>query len=170
MLIKTEKLPSTDFQRTKINYVYRTVWTSVLLETLYTIHESDNVLDRHAIAARKRLSGSATVSTVGHLPKEISRITRYITSYGAIVTVKVVDRHHRRSLLVQGGLEIPIAVSVAMKYSEQNEAAMLKHDQLLNKHYKKPDQYGKFERVNKKILKELNADSDTDEEEETEVC
>ena len=58
-------------------HVYRTVWTPVLLETLYVIHDSDNVVDQHAIAARKRLPGSVMGSTVEHLPKEISRITGY---------------------------------------------------------------------------------------------
>jgi hypothetical protein len=64
-------------------------------------------------------------STVGHLPKEISRITRYIMLYGALVSVKVVDIHRRRSPLVQGGLEIPVEVTVTMTYSEKNKAAMV---------------------------------------------
>ena len=40
--------------------------------------------------------------------------------YGAKVTVKVMDAHHHRSPLVQGGLEIPIQVAVTMEYSTQN--------------------------------------------------
>ena len=144
-------------------HVYRTVWTPTLHESLYTIHESDNAVDRNAIAARKRLPGSIVESTIGHLPKEISRATRYIMFYGAIVTVKVIDTHHRRSPLVQGGLEIPIEVTVTMKCSLANEAALTKYKELVTKNYKEPED-GKFEDITNEVLQDL--DSDTDEEEE----
>ena len=85
---------------------YRAVWTPQLNEVLPTIHERTNPHDCYAIAARKRLTGCIGESTVGHLPKEISRVTRFIMLYGAVVTVKVLDTHHRRSPLVQGGLEM----------------------------------------------------------------
>ena len=138
-------------------HVYKTVWIPTLHESLYTIHESDNAVDRNAIAARKRLPGSAAESTIGHLPKEISRATRYIMFYGAIVTAKFIDTHHRRSPLIQGGLEIPIEVSVTMKYSLENKKALV---ELVTKLYKEPED-GKFEDVTDEGL-----DSDTDEEEE----
>ena len=80
---------------------YRAVWTPQLNEVLPTIHERTNPHDRYAIAARKRLTGCIGESTVGHLPKEISQVTRFIMLYGAVVTVKVLDTHHR-SPLVQG--------------------------------------------------------------------
>ena len=52
---------------------YHVYWTAVLQETLCTIHESDNSVDRHII---EKLPGSVLLeSTVGHLPKEISRAT-----------------------------------------------------------------------------------------------
>jgi hypothetical protein len=54
-------------------YVYMTSWTPILGDRMPAIHESDP----YAIAARKRLPGTLMESTVGHLPKEISRITRY---------------------------------------------------------------------------------------------
>lgn len=41
-------------------------------------------------------------------------ILSYIMHYGARVTAKVVDTHHRRSLLIQGELEIPVEVTVEM--------------------------------------------------------
>ena len=87
----------------------------MLNEILPTIHERNNVYDRYAVAAMRRLPGQITASVVGHLLKEISRIPRFIMLYGAIVTVKVVDIHHRRSPLVQGGLEIPIQVTVRIE-------------------------------------------------------
>lgn len=93
---------------------------------LPTIHESSNPYDRYAIAARKSLPGSLLFeSTVGHLPREISRFTRYVILYGAIVVVKILNTHHRRSPLVQGGLEIPIQVIVKTEYSQWNKDALL---------------------------------------------
>ena len=106
---------------------YRAVWTSQLNEVLPTIHERTNPHDCYAIAARKRLTGCIGESTVGHLPKEISRVTRFIMLYGAVVTVKVLDTHHRRSPLVQGGLEIPIQIIVKMKCNSQNKNALSRY-------------------------------------------
>ena len=130
-----------------------------------TIHESDNVHDRYAIAARKRLPGSMLVeSTVGHLPKEISRATRFIMFYGAIVTVKVIDVHHHRSPLVQGGLEIPIQVTAKMTYSAENKDAMVTYEELIHKLYKEPVD-GIFEDVTREILQDLESDTDEEMEE-----
>ena len=96
-------------------HVYMTSWTPTLGDRMLAIHESGYLHDPYAIAARKRLPGALMESTVGHLPKEISRITRYIMLYGAMVTVKVVDTHRRRLPLVQGGLKIPVEVTVTSK-------------------------------------------------------
>lgn len=144
-------------------HVYRTVWSPTINELLCTIHEHDNDKDCYAIAARKRLPGTLLVeSTVGHLPKEISRVTRFIMLHGAIVTAKVIDTHHRRSPLVQGGLEIPIQVTVTMKYTPENKNAMVKYEELIGKYYMEPVD-GKYEDITSKILEDL--ESDTDEEE-----
>ena len=43
---------------------------------------------------------------VGHLPREVSRITKFITDRGATVSVMLTGTHYRRSPLVKGGLEI----------------------------------------------------------------
>ena len=40
------------------------------------------------------------------------------------VAIKVLDTHHCRLLLVQGGLEIPIQVMVTIEYSTKNNDAM----------------------------------------------
>ena len=83
-----------------------------------------NPHDRSAIAARKRVTGCIVESTVGHLPKEIPQVTWFIMLYGAVVTVKVLDTHLHRLLLVQGGLEIPIQVIVknGMQLAEQRRS------------------------------------------------
>ena len=145
---------------------YRAIWTPVLHEILPAIHERSNPHDRYAIAARKSLPGTTVVeSTVGHLPREISRLTRFIMQHGAIVVVKVIDTHHRRSPLVQGGLEIPIELIVKMEYSPQNKVALCKYESLVEQYYKEPVD-GKFEDVTDTVLKDLeyDADEETDNE------
>ena len=83
-----------------------------LHEVLEAKQESGNPYDRFAIACTKKLPSRLTESVVGHLPIEVSRYTYYTILHGAKVTAMVVDTYHRRSPLVQGGLEIPIQVAV----------------------------------------------------------
>ena len=132
-------------------------------QILPTIHERSklNPYDHYAIAARKSLSGTLFVeSTVGHLRKEISRLTRFIMLQGAVVIVKILDTHHCRSPLVQGGLEMPIQVIlVKVQYSPQNKDALLKYDLFIEQHYKEPV-HGKFEDIIDTTLKDLEPDTD----------
>ncbi len=44
--------------------------------------------------------------------------------YGAIVTAKVTDTKHRRSPLIQGGLEVSIKVTVTMNASPEQWQSM----------------------------------------------
>ena len=99
---------------------YRTIWTPTLHEVLGAKQEPGNAYDRFAITCTKRLPSRLTESVVGHLPKEVSRYTYYIILHGAKVTATVMDTHHRRSPLVQGGLEIPIQITVEMDLTEKN--------------------------------------------------
>ena len=84
------------------------------------------------------LVGISRQQVVGHLPKEISRFTWFIMEHGAAVTVKVVDIKHRRSPLVQGGLEIPIEVVVVMPFSAANKQAIDEYKRLVDNHYEEP--------------------------------
>ena len=69
---------------------------------------------RYAIAANKRLRGRLADSIIGHLPREISRATRFFLLRGGMVHLKVTDENYRRSPLIQGGLEIPVEVICEM--------------------------------------------------------
>ena len=51
---------------------------------------------------------------VDHLPRKLSRITKFIIDRGATVPVMLSGTHYRRSFLIKGGLEIPCKVSVSM--------------------------------------------------------
>ena len=53
-------------------------------------------------------------TTVGHLPCEVSHITKFIIDRGATVSVVFTRTHYRRSSLVKGEFEIPCKVSVSM--------------------------------------------------------
>ena len=49
-------------------HVYQDIWKPVIGETLHCIHKRNNIHDRYAIAATKRLPGRLADSIVGHLP------------------------------------------------------------------------------------------------------
>ena len=67
---------------------------------------------------------SIFLSVVTHLAKELSHFIRYILFHGARTSVRVMNTHHRRSLSVLGGLEIPNEVTIEMDQSKVNETGM----------------------------------------------
>ena len=100
---------------------YCLVWSPTLHEELLVRHEHDNSHDRYAIACLKKLPDHLSETIVGYSPKEIARFTHYIILCGARLSVKVLDTQHRRSPLVQGGLEIQIQVTLTMECSGINQ-------------------------------------------------
>jgi len=77
-------------------------------------------------------------------------------------------KNHRRSPLVQGGLEIPVEVIVEMDATTRNRTILEKCKQIAIANYKKPGQDGKFDDCTKEVLKELMQDEDSDREEAVE--
>lgn len=84
--------------------------------------------------------------------------------YGAIVTIKVVDTQYRRSPLLQGGLEIPIQVTVKMDYNQENKDAIAKYKSLVEQQYKEPGEDGNYEDVTASVLQELESDTGSEED------
>ena len=82
-------------------HFYRRYWRPQENEKLICLHEPGNAFDRFAIKTVKENG-----EIVGHLPKEISRITKYYLDRGASMYCRLSSQHYRRSPLVQGGLEI----------------------------------------------------------------
>ena len=78
------------------------------------------------------------------------------------MSAKVVDTQHRRSLLVQGGLEIPVEVTIAMECSDKNQLYIKKYESLVSEKYKEPVE-GRFEDATADILRRINADHGEDE-------
>ena len=112
------------------------------------------------IGCTKKLPSRLTESVVGHLPKELSRYTYYIILHGVKVTAIVMDTHHWRSPLVQGGLEIPIQVTVEMDLTEKNRQCLDKYETLVGEKFKEPVD-GKFEDATDSILQRLKEPEDS---------
>lgn len=139
-------------------HVYQNTWSPRKDEVLAVKHEEGNLFDRYAIAAVKRNHSDVTVreKIVGHLPKEISRLVRFIILHRALVSVKVIDEAYRRSPLVQGGLEIPVLVTITMEYSTSNQAKIEKFKILCNELYQEPVN-GQFTDATADILKAIHS-------------
>ena len=149
-------------------HVYKEVWKPILGERLNLSHERKNLHDRYAIAAYKRLPGRLADSIIGHLPREISRPTRFSLLRGGVAVAEVINTMHRRSPLVQGGLEIPVKVAVEIEATAKNRLIIDKYKELVLANYKEPDLNGHFDDCTKDVLKELHVQeeemSDSDEE------
>jgi len=89
-------------------HVYRKTWRPKEGQVLNCYHEKGNSFDPYAIKVCEQNSNDI----VGHLPREISRITKFMLHRGAFVNAELTSRHYRRSPLVQGGLEIKCKISV----------------------------------------------------------
>ena len=113
-------------------HVYNEIWKPIVGELLRCSHERNNIYDRYAIAANKRLRGYLADSIIGHLPREISRATRFFLLRGGMVHLKVTDENYRRSPLMQGGLEIPVEVICEMDDTPRNRAIMERYKTLHN--------------------------------------
>ena len=104
-------------------HIYKAVWSPRNYELLVVKQEMNNLHDQYAIAMFKQEPGSGEY-IIGHLPKEISQFTWFVIRYGAAVTVKVIDVRQRTSPLIQGGLEIPVEVTVSMPFLDSNKRAL----------------------------------------------
>ena len=98
----TNTLKVTEFSAAVRGYhYYGSIWFPEKEEQLDCSHDFGNVFDVFAIKTCK-LDGTV----VGHLPREISRATKFLLDRGAQISATLTSRDYRRSLLVQGGLEM----------------------------------------------------------------
>ena len=63
-------------------HVHKEVWNPIVSEVLRCCHERKNPFDRYALAAMKRLPRRLADCTIGHLPREISRVIRFFLLRG----------------------------------------------------------------------------------------
>lgn len=82
------------------HHIYKEFWTPQVGQTLTTVKEEQNLHDRYAIAV------IYDDRTVGHMPKELSRISWYFIEHGGEIICEIIGR--RRLSVIQGkGLEVP---------------------------------------------------------------
>ena len=101
-------------------------------------HERGNAFDRFVIKDCE----TGKEIPVGHLPKEISRGTKYLLDQDATATATLTSAHYRRSPLVQGDNEIPCRVSVTIPGTVNNLLILQKCKQLVEELY--TEQKNKF--------------------------
>lgn len=116
----------------------------------------------------REFTSNITNVTLGHLPREISRFTRFLLSRGADVFVTVKDAHFRRSPLTQGGLQIPVDATVLrIKHLQRTLKPAVERfqRQLVEQHYREPVN-GQFEDCTKEVLPGVETESSSDEEDQ----
>lgn len=135
-------------------HVYRDTWIPSEQEKLCCVFEENNVFDMFAI---KTLHADGR-TTVGHLPREISRPTKFLLDRGAKVEAELSATHYRRSPLFQGGLEIPCVVRVTMPGSIIGHLLLEEYEKMVIRVYCEPKEeiiMGKFiESVNVGIVEQ----------------
>ena len=115
-------------------HVYKTSWKPVENEKLQCFYEDNNPYDICSI----KVCQLGKDAIVGHLPMEISRITKFALQRGAQVHATLTSKHYRRSPLVQGGLEIPCKVDVRMSGTIVNHAILQRYEKLVEELYAEP--------------------------------
>ena len=121
-------------------HVYKNVWEPKESETLVCSHEKENVHDPFAIKTYQRDSERI----VGHLPMELSRITKFLLDRGARMEAKLRETHYRRSPLVQGGLEIPCDLIIRMPNTVKNDEILEHYLELFEERYEEPQEMVKL--------------------------
>ena len=112
-------------------HVYQKIWQPELNETV-CIHE------RWSEAFSIKTIRDVDNATVGHLPREISRPTKYLLDSSATVKAVVTCSYYRHSPLSLGGLEIPCLVTVSMPRTIRNYLLLDRYRQLVTELYCKP--------------------------------
>ena len=115
-------------------HVYKINWKPQDGKLLKCTYEEDNPYDIFPMNVCKPDS----VEIVGHLPMEISRITKFIVDRDAKFTWKIREMHYRRSLLVQGGLEVPSEVTNTIIGSVVNHLFLIRYESLRKELYIEP--------------------------------
>ena len=114
------------------SHVYQNVWKPLENEELEYIFETNNLFD---MTDCWRTEGG---QIVGHLPREISRPTKFLLDTGAKVSAQLTGTHYKRSPLFQGGLEIPCLVTVPIPGSIKGQMLIQHYQQMVEELYCAP--------------------------------
>ena len=125
----------------------RKYWKPYLLQKLDCNPESENAFDRFAIKMSIKESGKGKIG--GHLPREISRPTKFLLARGAVMHAEISCVKYRNYPLVQGGLELSCIVFVSMPPTVLNENLISRYMSLVASLFVEPSketEVGNFER------------------------
>ena len=114
-------------------HFYIKTWRPKENQILNCCHEKGNNFDSFSIKVCEQNSRE----TVGHLPKEIPRITKYMLDMGTFVSVDLASSHYRRSPLVQRGLGIRCKVTIKTA-SSFNKAVLERYKEMTKELYMEP--------------------------------
>ena len=106
-------------------YACKSMWGTEIGETFSTKKEHNNPHDRFSVAMMK---GELTV---GHIPKEISKVCWFFLYKGRTICCTVKDKR-RRSSIEQGSLEVPCELTFSIpNRTKDNKTIMSKLRKLL---------------------------------------
>ena len=117
-------------------HVYRASWQPRENDVLQCYHERGNSWDSFAIKTCKRNSEIA----VGHLPMELSKLSKFLIDRGALVEAELSSTNYRRSPLVQGGLEIPCIIRIKMLSTRKNKELLARYKKIYDENYSKAEE------------------------------
>ena len=115
-------------------HFYKRYWNPTPQEELFCHHEEENAFDVFAI---KTTNKDGVIR--GHLPREISRVTKFLLDRGARMTAILTSVNYRRSPLVQGGLEIPCRVKITMANTKKCDQILDRYLDLISTLYTEPN-------------------------------
>ena len=117
---------------------YRKIWAPTINQKLIVKPQTRNLFDPYAIGLFTKIRGKIEpLSLVGQLPREISRFSKFYLEYGGNMKASVRNVKFRRSPLPQGGLEIPITLTIL-----QNNASLTvynKMQEFMMEYYVEPE-------------------------------
>ena len=87
-------------------------WKPYVGQKITFKREHNNPYHKSAVAGKVTLKGKIGLIVVGHVPRELSRHIWFSIGDGAKFEAEVHEEKPMASPLIQGGLEIPIQVSV----------------------------------------------------------
>ena len=98
-------------------HVYKDVWKPSIGEKLVAKREFNNPMDKHAMKNDE---------TVGHLPREFSRIAWYFLARSGEISVEVIGRRRRCKQLCRG-----MEILCQLEFNCSNKAQMKRLKELL---------------------------------------
>ena len=71
-------------------------------------------------------------TSVGHLPREITRLTKFTLDRGTKVKAKLTSNYYGSSPIIQGGLEITCKVSIKMPATMLNRNLLKRYEEMVS--------------------------------------